>query len=97
MEKSNQCSKNSKEDRYINTITKVIYQFFKSLFILVTIFILILIRKGLRENLTIVKTISYILIASLAMTTIFMVDNYVYNNLLLGLGIYFGFEIIKLV
>ena len=56
-----------------------------------------MIRKGMRDNLTIARIISYILLACMGMVTIYMADSYAYNNLLVGLGAYFGFELVKLV
>ena len=96
MDKGKKCSKAIREDNYVDLLTRVIYQFFKSLFLLGLILMLVLIRKSLRDNLTIAKGISYLLIASLAMATIYMVDNYVYNNLILGIGVYFGYSLMKL-
>lgn len=94
---SETCKKEIKEERYVDLIIRVVHQFFKCLLILTTIFILIMIRKGMKDNLTIARIISYILLACIGMVTIYMADSYAYNNLLVGLGAYFGFELIKLV
>ena len=94
---SETCKKKENNDKYIDFIIKVIYQFFKCLLILSVVFILIMLRKGMKDNLTIAKIISYLLLASIGMVSIYMADSYAYNNLIVGLGAYFGFELIKLV
>ena len=94
---SGQCKKEVKEERYVDFMIKVVHQFFKCLLILSVIFILVMIRKGMKDNLTIARIVSYILLACMGMVTIYMADSYAYNNLLVGLGAYFGFELVKLV
>ena len=91
------CSKKEKEEKYVDYIIRIVHQFFKCLLILSVIFTLIMIRKGMRDNMTVGRIISYILLACIGMVTIYMADSYAYNNLLVGLGAYFGFELIKLV
>ncbi len=91
------CKNVVNEEKYVDFLTKIVHQFFKCLLILSVIFILIMIRKGMRDNLTIARIISYILLACMGMVTIYMADSYAYNNLLVGLGAYFGFELVKLV
>ena len=91
----NTCKKKKQDDDYFNLIYKIVVQFIKSLLIIGSIFILIYIRKNINENLNIGKIISYIMLASLVLVIIYMTDNFVYNNLIIGLGIYFGFELLK--
>lgn len=91
----NTCKKKKKDDDFFNLIYKIVVQFIKSLLILGSIFTLIFIRKNINENLNIGKLISYVLLASLILVIIYMTDNFVYNNLIIGLGIYFGFELLK--
>lgn len=93
---SETCKKEVREEKYIDLIIRILNQFLKCLLILSVIFILIIIRKGMQENVTIAKLISYILLASIGMVIIYMADTYAYNNLLVGLGAYFGFSLIKL-
>ena len=94
---SETCKKEVKEEKYVDLIVRVIHQFLKCFLILSVIFILIMIRKGMKDDLTIARIISYILLACIGMVTIYMADSYAYNNLLVGIGAYFGFELIKLV
>lgn len=84
------------ESKTVHYISIVLIQFFKCLLILSCIFVLVLIRKGMQASLSIGKIIAYILLACLAMVIIFMADKFAYNNLLVGLGAYFGFELLKL-
>ena len=94
---SETCKKEIREEKYIDYIIRVIHQFLKCLLILSVILILIVIRKGMHENITIAKIISYILLTSIGMVVIYMADSYAYNNLLVGLGAYCGFEMMKLI
>jgi hypothetical protein len=84
------------EEKTVFYIRSALVQFFKCFLILSCIFVLVLTRKSMAASLNIGKVIAYILLACLAMVVIFMADKFAYNNLLVGLGAYFGFELLKL-
>ena len=69
---SETCKKEVKEEKYVDLIVRVIHQFLKCFLILSVIFILIMIRKGMKDDLTIARIISYILLACIGMVTIYM-------------------------
>ena len=94
---SETCSKKDKEEKYVDFLVRVVHQFFKCLLIISVIFVLIMVRKGMRDNMTVGRIISYVLLACIGMVAIFIADSYAYNNLLVGLGAYFGFELVKLI
>lgn len=91
------CKKEEEQERYIDRVIHLIHQFFKCLLILGSVFVLIMIRKGMADNLTVGRVFAYLLLACLAMVIIYMADSFAYNNLLVGLGAYFGFELVKFV
>ena len=57
---------------------------------------LLFVRKSMKENLTIGKILGYLLLACISITCIYIADSFVYNNLIVGLGVYLGFEIMKM-
>lgn len=90
------CQKRDKEETVVNNVTRILTQFGKCLLIMGSIFMLVYIRKSIKDKMTIGMIIAYILLACLAMVCIFLADQFAYNNLLVGLGAYFGFELLKL-
>ena len=92
----NTCRKLSdKEDRYFNIVYRIIKQYLKCLIIIGGILFLIYIRRGISKELTIGKLIAYVLLASLVCVFIHLCDNFAFNNIIIGLSIYFGFELLK--
>ncbi len=57
---------------------------------------LLFIRKQMKDNLTIGRLLGYLLLACISITCIYIADSFVYNNLIVGLGAYLGFELLKL-
>lgn len=90
------CSRIDKEQNAVNQVTRVLNQFVKCLLIFGSVFTLVFIRRSLQKNMSIGMVVAYILLACLAMVCIFLADTFAYNNLLVGLGAYFGFELLKL-
>lgn len=91
------CNRKQDEEANIaNHIRAALLQFFKCLLILSCVFVLVLVRKSMRDSLNLGRVIAYVLLACLAMVIIFMADKFAYNNLLVGLGAYFGFELLRL-
>lgn len=92
----NTCKKTrSQEDKYFNLFYRIITQFLKILLILSCLFILILIRKNIANSLNVGKIIAYIIFASVLFVILNVTDSYFYNQLLIGLGVYFGFEMLR--
>ena len=88
--------KSGEEAKLANQLSRALVQFFKTLLILSCIFVLVLVRKGMKDRLNIGIIIAYILLACLALVIIYLSDQFVYNNLLIGLGAYLGFELLKI-
>lgn len=84
-----------KEERYFDVIYRMISQYLKCLLIIGSILFLIYIRRGISKELTVGKLIAYILLSSLICLFIYMCDNLAFNNIIIGLAIYFGFELLK--
>jgi hypothetical protein len=91
------CKKEEEQSKIIDKLVNLVHQYLKCLVILGCIFALICIRKSMSQNLTVGRVFAYILLACLAMVIIYMADPFAYNNLLVGLGAYFGFELVKFV
>lgn len=92
----NTCKKKrSQEDNYFNLLYRIIRQYLKCLLLLICILFLIYIRRGIRDNLNIGILFGYVLLASLVLVVIYLLDNFVFNNIIIGLGIFFGFELLK--
>ena len=90
------CRKLDKEEQAVSQVTRVVTQFMKCLLIIGSILVLVFIRKSLQNNMSVGMIIAYILLACLAMVCIFLADQFAYNNLLIGVGAYFGFELLRL-
>ena len=93
----NTCKKKipNNEEGYFAFMYKIITQYIKCIFIIGGILMLIYIRKGISSEITMGKLIAYILLASLVFVMISLADNFAYSNLIIGLGIYFGFEVLR--
>ena len=92
----NTCKKKQQnEDNYFNLLYRLVKQYLKCFIFLICILFLIYIKKGITQNLNIGILFAYILLASLVLVIIYLIDNFVFNNLIIGIGIYFGFEILK--
>ena len=93
----NTCKKREpqNEEGYFALMYQILTQYIKCIFIIGGILFLIYIKKGITMDLTIGKLIAYILLSSLVFVMISLADNFAYNNLIVGLGIYFGFEILQ--
>ena len=92
----NTCKKKlDNDDRYFDLAYRILVQYLKSLLIIGSILFLIYIKKGISKDLNVGKLITYILLSSLVFVVIYLSDNFAYNNLIIGLGIYFGFELLK--
>ncbi len=88
--------KQDQEAKVADHIRLALVQFFKCLLIVSSVFVLVLVRRGMRDSLNLGKVIAYVLLACLALVVIFLADKFVYNNLLVGLGAYLGFELLRL-
>ena len=93
----NTCKKRNNKTGNYNLLYKLVTQYLKTILTIGCIFLLIFIRKGITNDLTIGKIIAYILLAGLFLVIIFLADNFAYNNIIIGIGIYFGFELLKFV
>ena len=91
------CKKEQEQEKMMDKLVDLVHQYLKCLVILGCIFVLICIRKGMAKNLTVGRVFAYILLACLAMVIIYMADSFAYSNLLVGLGAYFGFELVKFI
>lgn len=90
------CKKDQHEEKYIDFIIRVINQFFKCFLILAVIFVLTLIRKSMQRKMNIGICLAYCLLACVGMVCIYIADSYAYNNILVGLGAYFGFVLLNI-
>ena len=90
------CKKELNEEKKMNVLMDIINKFFKNMLIIGIMCMLVFIRKHMKNNITIGKLMGYLLLACISMTCIYIADSFVYNNLIVGLGVYLGYELLKL-
>lgn len=80
---------------YVNFVTDFLKQFGRCFLILIAVFMLVAVRKSVGTERNMGRVLAFSLFASLTMVTIYYADEYAFSNIMLGIGIYFGYELFR--
>ena len=80
---------------YVNFVTDFLKQFGRCFLILIDIFMLVAVRKSVGTERNFGRVLAFSLFGALTMVVIYYADEFAFSNLVLGIGIYFGYELFR--
>lgn len=81
--------------QYVNFVTDFLTQFGRCFLILIAIFMLVAVRKSVGTERSMGRVFAFSLFGALTMVVIYYADEFAFSNIVLGIGIYFGYELFR--